>query len=137
MPEVLEAEEHRNQDSNAISASAEEEDIREIPRRLAEIITQTEAVLEVIASSADFTTFGEPLPAPLPFPSPIYTATTAYFLTWELILTLISEASAELRPKYSAFLRKSNYLKTLMDTLFHIMPMKVSFTIPWYMATYF
>ena len=125
MPEVLKAEEHRVQD-NTNSISSEDEDAREIPRRLAEIITQTEAVLEVIASSADFTTFGEPLPAPLPFPSPVYTATTAYFLTWELILTLISEASAELRPKYSAFLRKSNYLKTLMDTLFHIMPMKVS-----------
>ena len=125
MPEVLKAEEQRVQD-NTNSISSEDEDAREIPRRLAEIITQTEAVLEVIASSADFTIFGEPLPAPLPFPSPVYTATTAYFLTWELILTLISEASAELRPKYSAFLRKSNYLKTLMDTLFHIMPMKVS-----------
>ena len=126
MPQVLKAEEQRSQDTNSSISCSEDEDARAIPRRLAEIITQTEAVLEVIASSADFTTFGEPLPAPLPFPSPIYSATTAYFLTWELILTLISEASAELRPKYSAFLRKSNYLKTLMDTLFHIMPMKVS-----------
>ena len=125
MPEVLKAEEQKSQE-NTNSSRIEDEDTRAIPRRLAEIITQTEAVLEVIASSADFTTFGEPLPAPLPFPSPIYSATTAYFLTWELILTLISQASAELRPKYSAFLRKSNYLKTLMDTLFHIMPMKVS-----------
>ena len=130
MPEVLKAEEQKSQE-NTNSSRIEDEDTRAIPRRLAEIITQTEAVLEVIASSADFTTFGEPLPAPLPFPSPIYSATTAYFLTWELILTLISQASAELRPKYSAFLRKSNYLKTLMDTLFHIMPMKVSIKIIW------
>ena len=130
MPEVLKAEEQKSQE-NTNSSRIEDEDTRAIPRRLAEIITQTEAVLEVIASSADFTTFGEPLPAPLPFPSPIYSATTAYFLTWELILTLISQASAELRPKYSAFLRKSNYLKTLMDTLFHIMPMKVSIKKIW------
>ena len=130
MPEVLNAEEQKSQE-NTNSSRIEDEDTRAIPRRLAEIITQTEAVLEVIASSADFTTFGEPLPAPLPFPSPIYSATTAYFLTWELILTLISQASAELRPKYSAFLRKSNYLKTLMDTLFHIMPMKVSIKKIW------
>ena len=74
---------------------------------------------------ADLTTFGEPLPAALPVPSAVYTACMAYLLTWKLVLSLIAQASAELRPKYSAFLRKNNYLRALMDTLFHIMPMKV------------
>ena len=125
MPEVLKAEEERHE--NLTSISSEDDDLREIPRRLSEIIGKTEPVLEVVfgSSMADLTTFGEPLPAALPVPSAVYTACMAYLLTWKLVLSLIAQASAELRPKYSAFLRKNNYLRTLMDTLFHIMPMKV------------
>ena len=58
---------------------------------------------------ADLTTFGEPLPAALPVPSAVYTACMAYLLTWKLILSLIAQASPELRPKYPAFLRKNNF----------------------------
>ena len=125
MPEILKSEEDRH--DNSMSISSEDDDIRELPRRLTEIIGKTEPVLEVVfgSSMADLTTFGEPLPAALPVPSAVYTACMAYLLTWKLVLSLIAEASAELRPKYSAFLRKNNYLRTLMDTLFHIMPMKV------------
>ena len=125
MPEVLKAEEERHE--SAITISSEDDDIREIPRRLCENIGKTEAALEVLFGStmADLKTFGEPLPAALPVPSAVYTACMAYFLTWKLVLSLIGNASAELRPKYSAFLRKNAYLKNLMDTLFHIMPMKV------------
>ena len=125
MPEVLKAEEERNTEN--LTISSEDDDVREIPRRFMEILSQTEPILEVLfgPKMADLTVFGEALPAPLPFPSAIYTSVSAYFLTWRLILDLIGSASAELRPKYSAFLRKNNYLKTLMDTLFHIMPMKV------------
>ena len=127
MPEILKSEELRHEGSNSMSISSEDDDIRELPRRLTEIIGKTEPILEVVfgSSMADLTTFGEPLPAALPVPSAVYTACMAYLLTWKLVLSLIAEASAELRPKYSAFLRKNNYLRTLMDTLFHIMPMKV------------
>ena len=38
----------------------------------------------------------------------------------------MSKASAELCSRYSAFLRVKNSLKPLMETLFHVMPMKVS-----------
>jgi len=50
----------------------------------------------------------------------------SYLLTWKLILTLMSKASAELRSRYSAFLRQNNSLKPLMETLFHVMPKHVS-----------
>ena len=74
---------------------------------------------------ADMTNFGEPLPGPLPVPSVVYTTLMGYFLTWKLILTLMSKASGELSSRYSAFLRVNNSLKPLMKTLFHVMPMKV------------
>ena len=45
MPEVLNAEEKR--DENTTSISSEDDDIRELPRRLSEIISKTEPVLEV------------------------------------------------------------------------------------------
>ena len=62
----------------------------------------------------------------LPVPSVVYTTLMSYLLTWKLILTLMSKASAELCSRYSAYLRVKNSLKPLMETLFHVMPMKVS-----------
>ena len=127
MPQILQAEEDRHEGPSLNAISSEDDDLREIPRRLAETISSTEPVLQVLfgSSMADLTSFGEALPAALPVPSAVYTACLAYLLTWRLVLSLISKASAELRPKYSAFLRRNNFLRTLMSTLFHIMPMKV------------
>jgi len=129
MVDILQAEEARHENSPSVpSMSDNEEDCRQVPRRLTEILVETEAVLDVLfgPTMADLTTFGEALPAALPVPSAAHTAIMAYLLTWKLILSLIAGASPELRPKYSAFLRKNNAVKTLMKTLFHIMPMKIS-----------
>lgn len=125
MPEVLKAEEARLESLVTTSVATSEDDVCELPRRLDEVISKNEPFLEGLFKLADLTAFGEPLPAAFPVPSAAYTATTAYLLTWKLALSLMSKASDELRPKYSAYLRKNNYLKTLMETLFHIMPMKV------------
>ena len=126
MSDILKAEEATPDSSNlAGRISSEDDDVRQLPRRLDEIIAKTQDVLEVLfGSMADLTTFGEVLPAPLPVPSAAHTAAVAYLLTWKLTLSMIGQASAELRPKYSAYIRKTNYLKCLMSNLFHIMPMK-------------
>ena len=65
MVDILQAEEARHENSPSVpSMSDNEEDCRQVPRRLTEILVETEAVLDVLfgPTMADLTTFGEALP---------------------------------------------------------------------------
>ena len=45
-----------------------------------------------------------------------------FLLSWRVILTLISAAGQELRPRYSEFLRIRGHLDQLLDLLFRLLP---------------
>jgi hypothetical protein len=51
-----------------------------------------------------------------------YLLTVTLLLTWKLIQKLIGLASSELRPKICQFLRRRGHVDTLMETLFHLVP---------------
>lgn len=127
MGSVLESEELRKEELRTMVDSGAEfaEESRELPRRLTEILARNEPVLTTLFTSLGGLEFGEPIPAPFPADSAAYNACTSFLLAWKLILALVSNASAELRPKYSEYLRKHNHVQPLMQTLFHMMTMQV------------
>ena len=96
------------------------EEMCEVPRRIKDQLDLAEPVLQALFHMSDLP-FGEPLPALFPTKSQAYVLTMSLLLSWKLILKLISMASSELRPKISEFLRRRGHIKTLMETVFHLM----------------
>ncbi|KAK5649826.1 hypothetical protein RI129_000855 [Pyrocoelia pectoralis] len=54
-----------------------------------------------------------------------YTYTSAYFLLWDILLSLCEYSSTELRYQYADWLRKENLLNNLLDNIYKLMPVEV------------
>eukprot|EP00094_Tigriopus_californicus_P008308 TCALIF_08004-PA protein Name:"Similar to ltn1 E3 ubiquitin-protein ligase listerin (Xenopus tropicalis)" AED:0.24 eAED:0.24 QI:0/1/0.71/1/1/1/7/0/933 len=98
------------------SSATESDGCREFPRRFAELLARTQPVVMSLFQEFDF---GDPII--LPEDTTAHTYTLAYVLTWRLILRLTSQASVELRPKYSETMRREEHMDILIPTLFHLM----------------
>ncbi len=98
------------------------DEFRELPRRLTDLLRLTGP--PVAALFADFD-FGEEAP-PLPEGSPAGACAAAFLMAWRLALRLVAgsgrSGGADLRPKYSEFLRREGLLGELMPVLFHLLP---------------
>ena len=82
-----------------------------------ELLAQTEPVVATLFAEFEF---GEMVPVPPD--TAAHECLTSYLLTWKLILTLVSGASSELRPRFTEFVRREKFLETLVPSLFHLMP---------------
>jgi hypothetical protein len=117
MSHLTEVDENTASPSPDMATSDDSNDYRELPFRLVELLTQSQAVVAELFAEFDF---GESVP--VPSGTAAYDCLTSYLLSWRLILTLVGGASSELRPKYSEFIRRESFMETLMPALFHLMP---------------
>ena len=101
----------------ALTGSSEGEDVCELPFRLVELLAQTEPIVTTLFAEFEF---GEMVPVPPD--TAAHECLTSYLLTWKLILTLVSGAGSELRPRFTEFVRREQFLETLVPSLFHLMP---------------
>ena len=101
----------------ALTGSGEGEDVCELPFRLVELLAQTEPIVTTLFAEFEF---GEMVPVPPD--TAAHECLTSYLLTWKLILTLVSGAGSELRPRFTEFVRREKFLETLVPSLFHLMP---------------
>jgi len=96
----------------------DEEEERSLPLRLMEVVARGGAALEAVLQEWKV---GEPAPT-IPPGCAAHTAAMGFLLSWRVILTLISAAGQELRPRYSEFLRIRGHLDQLLDLLFRLLP---------------
>lgn len=100
------------------------DEVRELPRRLCELLRLTGPPTRALFADFDF---GEPAP-PLPRGTPARSCAAAFLMAWRLALRLVAgagkgeKAAVDLRPKYSEFLRRGGFLDELMPVLFHLLP---------------
>jgi len=107
--------------TEAEDPSGEEEE-KEVPRRLLEVITKGNTILETLLSEFNVgETAGSIPPGNL-----THTLTMGYLLAWRVVLCLIEQAGEELRPKYSEFLRSQGHLEQLLNHLFRLLPTSTS-----------
>jgi len=107
--------------TEAEDPSGEEEE-KEVPRRLLEVIIKGNTILETLLSEFNVgETAGSIPPGNL-----THTLTMGYLLAWRVILCLIEQAGEELRPKYSEFLRSQGHLEQLLNHLFRLLPTSTS-----------
>ena len=109
----------------AATGKREDEDVCELPFRLVELLTQTEPVVATLFAEFEFAEM-----VPVPPDTAAHECLTSYLLTWKLILTLVSGASTELRPRFTEFVRREKFLETLVPSLFHLMPKRTFETNP-------
>jgi len=100
------------------SNSSDDDEERELPRRLVEVLTRGEKVLETVL--AEFTV-GETA-GDIPPGNDTFIVVTGYLLAWKVILRLVELASPELRPKYSEYLRSKGHIDHLLNHLFRLIP---------------
>ena len=100
----------------------EEEEMKEVPRRLVSIVRQGDLLLSSLLQ--EFKT-GE-VAGSIPPGTVSYTVTLGYLLTWKVILALIQTSGDELRPKYTEYLKSEDFLFSLMRHLFRLLPRNAS-----------
>ena len=107
---------------NTKELDEDEEEMKEVPRRLIGVVRQGDALLESLLQEFKI---GE-VPGSIPPGTVSYTVSVGYLLAWRVILALIQTAGDELRPKYTEYLKSEDFLFSLMRHLFRLLPRNAS-----------
>jgi len=100
----------------------DEEEMKEVPRRLVGVVRQGEALLGSLLQEFKI---GE-IPGEIPPGTVSYTVSVGYLLAWRVLLALIQTSGDELRPKYTEYLKSQDLLFSLMGNLFRLLPKNAS-----------
>ena len=106
----------------AAQEKAAEGEEQQLPARLVDTITQSQAVLDSLLGEFPV---GE-LAGEIPAGCPGHTAVLGFLLAWRLVLKLVGEAGPELRPRYTEWLRGAELVPGLLQHLFRLLPANVA-----------
>ena len=127
MGHIAQYESSKEESNDDYTESSDVEDsqsrLRVLPRRLAEVLTRTEPLIEALLDECGFD-FGEALPPSLVSgnSSQLGIIFQSYLMVWRLVLQIVAEGNDVVRMKYSDCFR--DHIKLLLRVIFHLLPLR-------------